>query len=197
LLLDHLYGTNGGQVAPIEMIIAGTAAALFAWQHLRLKMLARDALSGLTLAVAVYLMLWPTVGFHVAGIDFSYMFQWVPEDKYDQWWVLIGLGIIIKLALPILLVLGVARDTLSSPFSTTVLASTLTAKVVLLSVTITAFSAYHAMGSQQATAMLAELILVMFVTCCTFATMPFRKTSYSPEPWFERAVAGRKLSTAI
>jgi hypothetical protein len=172
LLLEHLYGGDKSHIAAIEMILAGTAAALLAGRSMRLTAFANSVTIGMTVAIATYLMLWPTVGFHVAGIDFAYMFQWVPEAKYEQWWRVIAFGAVVKLALPLMLVTAVAREQLRNPSAPAVVAATLAAKVLLLSVMIVSFASQHAMGSQQATAMLAELILVMFAMCCSLAAMP-------------------------
>ena len=182
LLLEHLYGGDGSHIAPIEMILAATAAALLAWRSMQLTVSTRSVLTGLTVTIAVYLMLWPTVGFHVAGIDFGYMFQWVPEAKYEQLWQVIAFGVVVKLALPLILVMGIAREHLSEPLTIIVVTATLAAKVLLLSIMIACFATHHAMGSQQATAMLAELILVMFAMCCCVATMPASKPLATPRP---------------
>jgi hypothetical protein len=182
LLLDHLYGGNGPHIAPIEMILAATAAALLAWRSMQLTTSTRSVLTGLTVAIAVYLMLWPTVGFHVAGIDFGYMFQWVPEAKYEQLWQVIAVGVVVKLALPLILVMAIAREYVRESSALIVVTATLAARVVLLSVMIASFATQHAMGSQQATAMLAELILVMFAMCCCLVAMPASKPDATTRP---------------
>jgi hypothetical protein len=175
LLLEHLYSGDKSHLAPIEMILAATAAALLAWRHLIPTAATRGLLAGLTVTLAVYLMLWPTVGFHVAGIDFGFMFQWVPAATFEHWWRLIAFGAVVKLALPLILVMVVARKYLGETSTRLVVAAAMAAKVVLLSVMIAFFAAEHATVSQQATAMLAELILVMFALCCLLVAMPFLK----------------------
>jgi Type I phosphodiesterase / nucleotide pyrophosphatase len=170
LLLEHLYGGNAAQIAPIQVILAATAAASFAWRRMQLPPLASRLASALTVTVGLYLMLWPTVGFHLVGIDFAYMFQWVNAESYEKTWWVIGLGVILKLSLPLVLVLAVAREELRGTSQARVVSATLAAKVATLSIMIASYAVHHDMSSQQALAMLAELILVMFVVCsCAFA----------------------------
>jgi hypothetical protein len=181
LLLDHLYGADASHLAPIEMILAATAAALFAWRRLRATVRSQEVLVAVTTVVAVYLMLWPTVGFHVAGIDFSFMFQWVPAAKYERWWWIIALGMAVKLALPLVLVVAIAREPLRARLAATLVCSAFAAKTALLSVMIAAYATVHVMGSQQATSMLAELALIGFTLCCSLVTLPSRKLIAEPE----------------
>lgn len=173
LLLDHLYFGDPSHLAPLEMILAATAAALLAWRHLVPTASTRSVLVGLTVTIAVYLMFWPTVGFHLAGIDFGFMFQWVPAATFEHWWRLIAFGAVVKLALPLILVMVVACQHLGKPLTRLVLTVAMAAKGVLLSVMIAFFAADHVTVSQQATAMLAELILVMFALCCLLVTTLF------------------------
>jgi hypothetical protein len=123
---------------------------------------------GLSVVVALYLMLWPTVGFHLVGVDFRFMFQWVPAAASERWWWVVALGYSFKLALPLTLVISVARDDLEQAAAEQVVAPALAAKLLLLSITVTAYAASHAMNSQQSTAMLAELLLLGFVLPCAF-----------------------------
>jgi Type I phosphodiesterase / nucleotide pyrophosphatase len=170
LLLDHLYGADAAHLAPLETILAATAASLAAWQRVGVTPFGKQLLAGFTVTVGFYLMFWPTVGFHLAGIDFAYMFQWVPEAQYEHFWQVIALGVILKLALPLVLVLGVARAQLREPLTLTVVTAMLAAKVALLSVMISAYAIGHTMASQQALAMLAELLLLLFgVATCLIA----------------------------
>jgi hypothetical protein len=171
VLLDHLYAKDTARLAPIEMLLAGTAA-LVAWERSHKRSHGSKWVYGLSVSVAVYLMFWPTVGFHLAGLDFSFMFRWVPEASYEKAWLLIAFGVIVKLSLPIVLVIAVARDHLRDCDTRIIVASMLTAKVVLLSVVIAFFATSHSMASQQAIAMLSELVLVIFGTCTTLLAMP-------------------------
>jgi hypothetical protein len=172
LLLDHLYGARAAHLAPIEMVLAATAAALLAWPRLQLSETALKVATGTTVAVAVYLMFWPTVGFHLVGIDFQYMFQWVPVENYEKSWQLIALGVIAKLALPLMLVIAVAGDRLRDRPAQLVTLLVLAAKVALISVMIAGYSLWHDLTSQVALAMLAELALLMFGMCAAAAALP-------------------------
>lgn len=182
LLLSHLYGANAAHTAPIQMILAATAAALFAWRRMELPLRAARLASGLTVAVGVYLMFWPTVGFHLVGIDFAYMFQWVREESYEQNWWLIGVGLIVKLALPLMLVIAVGREELRDTVKAGVVTATFAAKGALLSLMIASYAVWHDMSSQQALAMLAELILVMFGVCSCIVAMPMRALAAESKP---------------
>jgi hypothetical protein len=176
LLLDHLYAAHAAHLAPIEILLAATAAALLAWQRLRLSETALKVATGTTVAVGVYLMFWPTVGFHLVGIDFQYMFQWVPVESYEKSWQLIALGVIAKLALPLMLVVAVAGDRLRDRTTALVTLWVLAAKVALISVMIAGYSLWHDLTSQVALAMLAELALLMFGTCAAAAALPGRRS---------------------
>jgi Type I phosphodiesterase / nucleotide pyrophosphatase len=172
LLLDHLYSVNQLHLAPIQTLLATTALLLLAWDKLRLTARAEGWAIGLTLAVAAYLMFWPMVGFHVVGIDFGYMFQWVPEENYEKAWRLIALGVTVKLALPLILVLAVGWERLRDPFPARVLAITLAGKVAFLALMITSYAVWHDVTSQVALAMLAELALMMFGACACLVAIP-------------------------
>ena len=182
LLLDHLYGANASHLAPLETILAATAASLAAWQRVGATPLGKRLLAGFTVPLGFYLMFWPTVGFHLAGIDFAYMFQWVPEAQYEHFWQVIALGVVIKLALPLVLVLAVARAQLRDRLTLTVVAATLAAKVALLSVMITAYAIGHRMASQQALAMLAELLLLLFGVASCLVALPSAEPEVALSP---------------
>jgi hypothetical protein len=171
LLLEHLYTGDMPQIAGIEMLLAGMAATLFGLRRLRLDALAFRYSVGLSLVVALYLMLWPTVGFHLVGVDFRYMFQWVPAAASERWWWVVALGFLLKLSLPLMLVVSLARDDLDQVTAEQVVAPALAAKLLLLSITVTAYAATHAMNSQQSTAMLAELLLLAFLVPCALLCM--------------------------
>lgn len=194
LLLDHLYGRRCPQLAPMELLLAATAV-LLAWQRSRSPRLQPTWLAGLTITIAVYLMLWPTVGFHLAGLDFSFMFEWVPEADYDQAWRWIAFGVVVKLGLPIALVIVVARDQLRDALTRGIVMGALGAKVALLCVLIAFYGISHSMASQQATAMLSELVLVLFGTCTALMAMPSSKalrTSFA----LSQSTAAPAVSTA-
>lgn len=176
LLLDHLYSADASHLAPIEIVLAGTAAALLAWRRMRLPKLAEQLAIGTTVAVGLYLMFWPTVGFHLVGIDFAYMFQWVPAENYEKSWYVIGLGVVVKLALPLMLVIAVAGERLRERRTAVVMLLALAGKVALLSIMIASYALWHDLTSQVALAMLAELALLMFGVCAAVAALPGKPT---------------------
>lgn len=168
LLLDHLYAGDLAQIAGIEMLLACLSTTLFGLRRLGLDAGTSRWSAGLSAVVALYLMLWPTVGFHLVGVDFGFMFQWVPAAESERWWWVVALGYSFKLALPLTLVISVARDDLGQRATEQVLAPALAGKLLLLSITVTGYAASHAMNSQQSTAMLAEQLLLCFVLLCSF-----------------------------
>jgi hypothetical protein len=180
LVLEHLYQASAAHLAPLQMLLSACAAALLAWRRLRLSALASSWANGLTVALTLYLMFWPTVGFHLVGIDFSYMFQWVPAEEYERLWWVIGVGLIIKLALPLWLVVLVGGSALHRGSIRAVVSGTLAAKTGLLALMIASYAVQHDMGSQQALAMFAELILVMFAACTWLAAAPARLKVAAP-----------------
>src|SRR5699024_6638511 len=121
-------------------------AALFAWRKLELPLFATRLTSALTIVVGLYLMFWPTVGFHLVGIDFAYMFQWVPEESYERSWWVIGLGVIVKLSLPLMLVIAVGREELRDPVQSSIVTLTFAAKSALLSIMIASYAVWHDMS---------------------------------------------------
>lgn len=177
LLLDHLYGADASHIAPIEIVLAATAAALLAWQRMRLPSVTAKVATGATVAVSLYLMFWPTVGFHLVGIDFAYMFQWVRAENYEKAWYVIALGVIVKLALPLMLVVAVAREHLRERTTVLVALLILAGKVALLSVMIAGYALWHDLTSQVALAMLAELALLMFGVCAAVTALPGNRSA--------------------
>jgi hypothetical protein len=137
LLLGHLCRVDTTHLAPIQTLLATTALLLLVWQRLRLSALARAWVSGLTVAVAFYLMFRRTVGFHPVGIDFAYMFEWVRAEDYEKSWLAIALGVVVKRALPLVLVIAVAGSLLNERRAAQVLAFTLAAKLALLALMVT------------------------------------------------------------
>lgn len=189
LLLEHLYGADTSRIAPIQVVLAATSAALLAWRQMQLPLLAFRMANGLAVAVGLYLMFWPAVGFHLVGIDFGYMFQWVAEESYEKSWWVIGLGVVVKLALPLVLVTAIAREELRDALSSRVVIATFAAKGALLSILIASYAVWHDMSSQQALAMLAELILVLFGACSSGVALPMRASITQSESGRRRRVS--------
>jgi hypothetical protein len=63
----------------------------------------------------------------------------------------------------------------------------------LLSLVIAAYAAYHTMASVQATAMLGELILMLFAMCCSLAALSVRSRAKAPA---EPAALARGIASA-
>jgi len=68
--------------------------------------------SGLTLAFAGYLLLWPTVGMRFSGIEFQFMFDWVPIARYEQLWRVIAARMRLKSVWPYALLVDVSNGAL-------------------------------------------------------------------------------------
>jgi hypothetical protein len=106
------------------------------------------------------------------------MFQWVHEQNYEKQWQLIALGVIVKLALPLLLVASMAGERLRDGVAQRVALGALVAKVATLSIMIASYALWHDLTSQIALAMLAELALLMFGVCAAVVAMPLEKPMY-------------------
>jgi hypothetical protein len=160
IVLSHLYSAKAVQLAPIQLLLAATATALWLFRQ-RYSARARSFAVGATLVVGAYLMLWPCLGFRFSGIDFAFMFQWVPIARYEELWWVIGIGTLVKLAWPYLLLGAVAGPSLADarPW----LLAAFAAKLVLLA----SFACFHAtresVRSNLALEMLAELALITLV----------------------------------
>jgi hypothetical protein len=179
LLLDHLYNGDVARLAPIVTILAAAGALLFAWRRVGLSERGVRWAEGLTVAVGIYLMFWPSVGFHLVGIDFSFMFQWVREENYEKQWYLIGLGVIVKLALPLALVAALSAQRASDGVAQRVALGALVAKVAALSIMIASYALWHDLTSQIALAMLAELALLMFGVCAAAVALPLERRMWA------------------
>ena len=164
IALGQCYGPDPQRVAPMQMLFLCVVAALEAWRACFVDdAKARAAASGVTLAVAGYLMLWPTVGMRFSGIDFHFMFEWVPIARYEELWWLIGLGMLLKFAFPYALLVELARR--HSP------AAALNWAYVALALKLTALTVFaawyatsHALLTNGALEIMAELALLLMVS---------------------------------
>jgi hypothetical protein len=160
LLLNHLYDAAPLRVAPTELLLSATAAALASWQRSGMRRDSFDCAAGLTLATAAYLLLWPLFGFRLSGVDFHFMFQWLPEQRHDEWWWLIALATLVKFAVPYLLLGASAHQLGVGPRAAWLSLSVIAARVLVLSVMTSAYALRHPMQSELAMDMVAELLLV-------------------------------------
>lgn len=95
--MESIYSTSVS--AAFGVLAVGVLGVLVA---LRGTVLEQQRMVGVLLTlIGGYLMLWPATGMRLAGLDFSFMFRWVPSERYEQFWWLIGLGMIVKLILPV------------------------------------------------------------------------------------------------
>lgn len=159
-VLNHFYGANPAQLAPIELLLAAVSAALFAFRRARMTGNSLAIADSLTVLTAAYLLLWPSLGFRLSGIDFRFMFEWVQPEFYEELWWLIGAGTFVKVGAPYLLLLKVVEEYPVSQDAGSAVVTLLCSKVVLLSVTVAAYALSHSMHSNLATDMLSELVLV-------------------------------------
>ena len=164
IALDQCYETSALHVAPIQVLLLCVVAALEAWRLLFANdSEARAAASGVTLAVAGYLMLWPTVGMRFSGLDFHFMFAWVPIARYEELWWLIGLGMSCKIAFPYALLVELARR-YGPNAALTWAYVTLALKLAALTVFAAWYATSHALLSNGALEILAELALLLLVS---------------------------------
>jgi hypothetical protein len=160
IVLSHLYSAKADQVAPIQVLLAACSSALWLFQK-RYSGRARSIAVGATLLVGAYLLLWPCLGFRFSGIDFAFMFEWVPIARYEELWWVIGIGTLVKLAWPYLLLSVVAGPSMAEARSW--LLAALAAKLVLLASFACFYATRESVRSNLALEMLAELALLSLV----------------------------------
>jgi len=163
LALAQMYEQDPLHVLPMKALLCCVALTLeFFRRCFAADDLARSSASGVTLAFAAYLMLWPTVGMRFSGIDFHFMFDWVPIARYEQFWWLIAAGMLLKFVWPYALLLDLARracprGALSWAYLT------LATKLCALSVFAAWYATSHSLLSNGALEILAELSLLVVV----------------------------------
>lgn len=163
LLLNCFYGNSPQHLAPIELLLGATAATLAGLRNIRMRRDSFVVASGLTVLTAAYLLLWPMLGFRLSGLDFSFAFEWLPNERYEELWWVIAASALLKLAAPYWILCSIV-DCEALPRESGSLAALLfSAKVGTLSLMIAAYAAGHAMKSNLAMDMLAELVLVTLV----------------------------------
>jgi hypothetical protein len=159
-LLNHLYGADPLRVAPVELLLSATSAALVAWEQSSMRRDSREWAAGLTLATSAYLLLWPLFGFRLSGVDFRFMLGWIPERHYDDWWWLIAGGTLLKFATPYWLLGLLAKQHAARGRAALLALSVIGARALVLSLMVSAYALNHSMRSALATDMLSELALV-------------------------------------
>jgi hypothetical protein len=116
-----------------------------------------------TLAFAGYLLLWPTVGMRFSGIDFRFMFDWVPVARYEELWWLIALGMLLKFVWPYALLVDLARR-MCPRHGLGWAYFALSAKLCALSVFAAWYATSHSLLTNGALEILAELALLLLVS---------------------------------
>ena len=159
-LLNHLYGADPLRVAPIELLLSGTSAALVAWERSSMRQDSREWAAGLTLATSAYLLLWPLFGFRLSGVNFRFMFAWIPERRHEDWWWLIAGGTLLKFATPYWLLGLLANQHAARERAALLALSVIGARGLVLSLMVSTYALNHSMRSALAIDMLAELALV-------------------------------------
>jgi len=164
LALGQMYVQEAVRVLPMQVLFC---CVLLLLEYFRRCFAgeeeARSVASGVTLAFAGYLLLWPTVGMRFSGIDFHFMFDWVPIARYEELWWLIAVGMGLKFVWPYALLLDLARR--SCPRSALTWAYLmLSTKLCALSVFAAWYATSHSLLSNGALEILAELSLLVLVS---------------------------------
>jgi hypothetical protein len=186
LLLGVFFPAQPVHTAPIEVLLAGTVGALIALGRAPLRSPTRSLARGITLVVAWYLMLWPTVGMRLSGLDFAFMFGWVPVARTDELWWVIALGMAAKFAWPYWLLGRIASHAGVGAAEHEVLRSGLAAKALCLALFASAYAVTHPLSSNLAQEILAELVLVAALTLLAGVSLP------GAAIWLARLIAPRE-----
>ena len=162
--LSQCYGAEALHVAPMQVLFLGVVLALQCWRACFAEQPeVRAAANGITLALAGYLLLWPTVGMRFSGIDFRFMFDWVPVARSEALWWLIGLGMLLKFSLPYALLVDLGRRSNSGRVLTWAYVA-LALKLAALTVFAAWYATSHGLLSNGALEILAELALLLLVS---------------------------------
>jgi len=167
LALGQMYGQEAVRVLPIQVLLL---CVLLMLEYFRRSFAAeepddrvRSVASGVTLAFAGYLLLWPTVGMRFSGIDFHFMFEWVPIARYEELWWLIAGGMLVKFVWPYALLVELARRS-CPPAALSWVYRTLSMKLCALAVFAAWYATSHSLLTNGALEILAELSLLVLVS---------------------------------
>ena len=164
LALGQLYGQETVRVLPMQALLLCVVLTLEYWHRcFAADEPARSAASGVTLAFAGYLLLWPTVGMRFSGIDFHFMFAWVPIARYEELWWVIAVGMLVKFVWPYALLVDLARRA-CPPAALYWAYLALSTKLCALSVFAAWYATSHSLLSNGALEILAELSLLVLVS---------------------------------
>jgi hypothetical protein len=201
LALGQMYGQEAVRVLPMQVLLLCAVLVLEYYRRCLATQMqgaeARSVASGVTLAFAAYLLLWPTVGMRFSGIDFRFMFEWVPISRYEQLWWLIAAGMLLKFVWPYALLFDLARRS-CPPAALSWAYFTLSVKLCGLSVFAAWYATTHSLLTNGALEILAELSLVVLVCALAWPSplralrllRPKRATRAEPE------MLGQQLASA-
>ena len=181
LALGQLYGQEAVRVLPMQALLLCVGLTLELWRRsFAADDEARSAASGVSLAFAGYLLLWPTVGMRFSGIDFHFMFEWVPIARYEELWWLIALGMLLKFVWPYALLVDLARGAFP-PKALSWAYLALSAKLCALAVFAAWYATSHSLLTNGALEILAELALLLLVSALAWPS-PLRAFRRSRRP---------------
>ncbi len=176
IALDQWYGEDPLHIAPLQVILLCVLLSLHFWRlFYPEEPEARATAIGLSLALAGYFLLWPTLGMRFSGIDFGFMFEWVPVARYEELWWLIGLGMLCKFVWPYALLADLAGRA-SAGRARAWLCVALSLKLLSLSVFAAWYATTHGLLTNGALEILAELALLGGVSVFAWPT-PLRTIS--------------------
>ena len=168
LALGQLYGQEAVRVLPMQALLLCVVLALEFWRRCFAEDdRARSVASGVSLSFAGYLLLWPTVGMRFSGIDFQFMFAWVPIARYEELWWLIALGMLLKFVWPYALLVDLARRS-CPPAALSWAYLALSAKLCALSVFASWYATTHSLLTNGALEIVAELALLVLVSALAY-----------------------------
>jgi len=70
---------------------------------------------GLAIMLGGFVGMGWTMAMNVSGIDFGFLIQFLPGDLHERLWWLVGLGTVVKIFVPVMLIAALAQRILGSP----------------------------------------------------------------------------------
>ena len=178
--LAYFYWGKPIQLAPIELVLCATLAALRLWERLGLAARAYRLHVDLTLLVSAVILLWPILGLRLSGIDYQFMFQWVAPEKLEALWWVIALGMVVKFGWPYALLAALVPAARLREVPTSAARPAIEAKAVLLATFGTTYAVGHSMASNLAMEIIAELAIITVLLGVLAATLLVRTWTHAP-----------------
>jgi hypothetical protein len=97
------------QQAGVLGIPLATGLALFALRQVSQRDWRWRWTGGLAVLVGGFVGLGWTMGLSVAGIDFGFLVRFLPGDLHERLWWLVGLGVLVKVFIPVMLIAALAQ----------------------------------------------------------------------------------------